>query len=96
MDGDVNPTQRLHRNGDVVFRALGGDKGGVLLHVKTAAYHGVNDLGAQIWDAIDGTRSTQDVTAHLRAEMPDAPARMEQDVAEFISSLVERDLVRVE
>ena len=84
----------LQRNTDVVYRALAPGKGGVLLHTQTAAYHGINAIGAQIWELIDGSRTADAIAVTMRAQLPDAPERLETDVREFLEGLEARDIIR--
>jgi hypothetical protein len=86
-------TESLQRSPDVVYRDLAEGSGGVLLHLQTADYVRMNEVGALIWNAIDGVRDEGGVVAELRAQLPDAPPRLEDDVRGFIATLRERGLV---
>jgi hypothetical protein len=86
-------TEALRRSEDVVYRDLAEGSGGVLLHLQTADYLRMNEVGARIWHAIDGVRDEAGVVAELRAQLPDAPPRLEDDVRAFVASLRERGLV---
>ena len=86
-------TDPLRHSPDVTFRALTQDAGGVLLHLESADYMRMNALGACIWRAIDGTRDDDGVVAAVRAELPDAPDRLEDDVRGFLTLLRDRGLV---
>src|SRR5437763_870542 len=74
----LDASTTVARHPRVVFRQLGGETGGVVLHLGTAAYHGVNEMGALVfglwrltgpvsygWD--DGT------IIHLHRGVPAAP-----------------------
>jgi Coenzyme PQQ synthesis protein D (PqqD) len=82
----------VHRNERVEYRSLGDSEGGVLLHLGTAAYHGVNEVGAMIWTLLDGITFRQ-LLDEIQARLASAPPSLEQDVEEFIEELAERDLV---
>ena len=91
----IDETSRVRRSPAVAAHALGGD-GGVLLHLTTGRYHGLDAVGWAIWGLLDGRRSIAQVTEALRAQFPDAPAELPRDVAEFVRALAARDLVEVD
>jgi hypothetical protein len=93
MHGD---TRRFARSVDVAAQELGGGEGGVLLHLKSGQYHGLDTVGWAIWSLLDGSRSIAQITEALRERFPDAPPRLPQDVTEFVESLLTRDLVEVD
>lgn len=85
----------LQHTPDAVYRDLAEGRGGVLLHLQSADYVQLNDVAARIWNAIDGSRDEDGVVAALRAQLPDAPEVLEDDVRSFISTLRDRGLVTV-
>jgi hypothetical protein len=82
---------RLRRNPQVVYRELAGE-GGVLLHLESAQYHGVNATGLTIWELLDGERTVADVVAALRGRLEDAPSTLDDDVVGFLAALSVRGL----
>jgi hypothetical protein len=90
----IEPGTRVTRNERAVHRELASG-GGVLLHLDTAAYHGVNEIGALIWSLLDGD-PVADVARRLEKELRETPPSLVDDVQEFVEALAERDLVRVE
>jgi hypothetical protein len=91
----IDPTTRIRRNPDVVFRPLEEEQGGVLLHLQSGAYHGLNELGSLIWGLIENETRFSDLVDGVRAETEDAPASVEQDVSGFVEDLSARDLVQL-
>ena len=91
----VNRNVKIQKNPEVVARALADPDGGVLLHLETGAYFGVNQVGLLIWELVDGERTLEDIVAALRARVTNGPPELEQDVERFIDSVVQRDLVRL-
>ncbi|MGH7621053.1 MAG: PqqD family protein [Gemmatimonadaceae bacterium] len=89
----IDPTTRISRNPDVVFRSLQEEQGGVLLHLQSGAYHGLNDVAAVIWRAIENETSFADVVAAVSAQVDDVPDSLEQDVSGFVEDLSQRELV---
>ncbi len=81
------------RNPEVAFRELAEGEGGVLLHLGSGSYHGINPVGALVWELLDGERTPAEVVAAVREQVEDPPAQLEGEVRAFITSLRERDLV---
>ena len=82
----IGPTSKVERNGNVAFRRLADGEGGVLLHLESGEYHGINEVGCLIWELLDGERTVDDVE--------DAPDDLTGEVILFLDSLGVRDLVR--
>jgi hypothetical protein len=82
---------KLSKHPQVVYRAL-ESTGGVLLHLESGQYHGVNETGLTIWGLLDGQRTVGDVVAELRARMDEPPDALDQDVVEFLGGLSARGL----
>src|ERR1700747_2475971 len=89
----IKTTSRILRNPDVTYRDL--EEGGVLLHLQSGAYHGLNSTGSAIWNLLDGEPTLGDVVARLGSRLDEVPPSLEQDVAGFLEGLRRRDLVTV-
>jgi len=92
----MDPDDRIMPNPRAVFRELSEGSGGVVLHLDTAAYHGVNETGAYIWSLLDGGATVGAVLERLRADMEGAPTSLDEEVTAFVHALSERNLVAVE
>jgi Coenzyme PQQ synthesis protein D (PqqD) len=77
------------------FRELAEGSGGVLLHLDTAAYHGLNGIGVAIWSLIQPGITFGALIDALRAQIPDAPPSLDDEVATFLDELRQRDLVAI-
>lgn len=84
---------RLHKNPSVTYRKLAEGEGGVLLHLESGEYHGIDEIGCLIWAHIDGERTAADVIEAVRAEVADPPPELEDDVLDFLEGMRRRDLV---
>ena len=90
----VESTSTPEKNENVAFRRLAAGEGGVLLHLETGEYHGINEVGCLIWELVDGDRTTEQVAVALRDGVEDPPDDLLGVVVSFLTSLEERDLVR--
>lgn len=84
----------IRRNPEAVYRSLRDGQGGVLLHLGSGQYHGLNQTGAWLWELIDGSRTVPEIAAEFRARH-DAPDGFDGIVEVFCGRLRERDLVRI-
>jgi hypothetical protein len=75
----------------VVYRELDSG-GGVLLHLESGQYHGVNRTGLAIWELLDGERTVAEVIAAFRSRLDETQAPRDQDVTEFLRGLSARGL----
>jgi hypothetical protein len=87
------PGESIRRNPQVVYRELAGEGGGVLLHLESGAYHGLNETGSLIWDPLDGTRGFDALVAELRKQLDDAPDDLDDEIERFLADLRERGLI---
>jgi hypothetical protein len=89
----VGANGAIRRNPQVVYRELAGDGGGVLLHLESGAYHGLNETGSLIWELLDGERDFTALVADLRDQLDDAPDDLGAETERFLADLRERDLI---
>jgi hypothetical protein len=89
----IDPSARIGRNPRVAFHPLAEGQGGVLLHLDTAAYHGVNDVGLLIWQLLDEERRFDQLVALIRARVADVPSTLDIDISAYVMDLRARDLV---
>lgn len=91
MDADV----KIAKSERAVFREL-ADGTGVLLHLDSTAYHGINQIGVLIWSLIDDGITLGHLIDDVRSRVLDPPLEIGDDVAEFIHDLGSRDLIVLE
>ena len=77
------PDVLVRPNPRAVYRDLADGAGGVVLHLDTAAYHGVNAFGAHVWASLGDGVTVADL-------LPDG---VEEEVGGFLSDLHDRGLV---
>jgi hypothetical protein len=90
----IEPSSTPTKNESVAFRRLAAGEGGVLLHLESGEYHGINEVGCLIWELLDGERTVASVAVDLRDGVEDPPDNLEEVVVSFLDDLQERDLVR--
>jgi Coenzyme PQQ synthesis protein D (PqqD) len=91
----IDRDQMIRPNPRSTFRELAEGSGGVLLHLDTAAYHGLNEIGVAIWSLIQPGITFGALVEALRSQITDAPAALDDDVATFLDDLRQRDLVLI-
>jgi hypothetical protein len=92
----IQETTVLRRNPRVEYRSMGEGEGGVLLHLDTAAYHGLNEVGALIWRLLEEPKPLDVLLRELGGELQEVPPRFEDEIRQFLSELAERDLILTE
>jgi Coenzyme PQQ synthesis protein D (PqqD) len=80
----------------VVARDTAEGEGGVLLHLTSGQYHGVNPVGLAIWELMKDGCTVSDLVDRLRDRVEDPPPSLEDDVLFFLTSIRDRDLIIVE
>lgn len=88
----IEPTTTVRRSPRATFRRL-DDGSAVVLHLDTAQYHGVNEVGAVIWELTEPAPSFEGLVAAVRERVEDPPGDLEADVEEFVYALKERGLI---
>ena len=84
---------KLQRDASVAFRRLAEGEGGVLLHLETGQYHGINEVGCLIWELLDGERTVDEVTTGVHERVEDPPDDLLGHRDRLPRSLRERNLV---
>jgi hypothetical protein len=93
-DRVVSDDAKIKRNPRVEFREM-GEGGGVLLHVGSGAYHGVNEIGALIWGLIPEGMTVGEIVQELRTRVEEPPEDLGTEVRTFVDELLERDLLQI-
>ena len=82
---------RLAKNEKIPWRLI--EKEAILLDLEEGAVLRLNPVGAEIWNAINGTRTVAEIVAHIchTFEVSDRTAR--RDVHRFLKQLLRHELV---
>ena len=92
----VSKAVRIAAAPHAAFRKLGGEGGGVLLHLESTAYFRVNELGATIWQIVQDEPTFDELVRRVSALVHDPPADLEDDIARFVDELTTRQLLVIE
>ena len=88
MERSVKPSS------DVVVQEL-SDGDGVLLHLRSEQYFGLDSVGMRMWSVLGSTPRLADAYEQLLAEYDVQPATLEQDLKAFVERLIERELLEI-
>lgn len=91
----MGPQSKVRRKPQVMARELAEGEGGVLLHLESGSYHGVNPVGLVIWELLEDERSVADLVNAVRDRVEDPPPELESDVMDFLTGVEARDLLIV-
>ena len=81
----------LAHNEECPVRAIG--KGLVIVNPDDNETHSIEDIGAFIWEHIDGRNDLGSILDHILLEYEVAEATAAEDLQSFISQLMEAGLV---
>lgn len=83
----------ISRNPRATFRKLQEGAGSVILHLDSAEYHGVNEVGSLVWTLLEEERNFSSLIEELRSRLENPPPTLEGDISTFLGELAERDLI---
>jgi hypothetical protein len=67
----------------------------VLLNLDSEYYHGLDDVGTRMWQAVTQSKTLQDAYDLLLSEFEVDAATLKKDLTDFIETLVQRGLLEV-
>jgi hypothetical protein len=89
---DLSLDSSLRVSEDVVSRELDGEA--VILNLASGVYFGLDPVGTRVWQLIEHRGCLKDVLSVMRDEF-DAPAeKIEGDLLQLASELLQKGLVR--
>ena len=89
MEIDLNTIPRP--NPDIISRVI--DNEAVLVMPKQGKVKVLNEVGAAIWELIDGQRNIQHINEEICNQFEIDPTIANADIHRFIVDLIERDIV---
>lgn len=85
----------IKRAPDVVFQNLAAEDGAVLLNLGSGEYHGLNPVGAKIWEILESPMSEPELCRRIEEAFGTDPQTAAQDVGNFVQELLDRKLVHL-
>ena len=79
---------------DVITADLAGET--VLLDTKCGVYYGLADVGHQIWELVQQSKSVQEIHDEVLATFDVDSERCERDVINLLSEMTDRDLIEID
>lgn len=76
-------------------RSIIDPDGAVILDIRKGKYYSLNGVGAQIWIKLEAGMSVPEIENHLSTTYATPSELVRQDVAGFIASLQQKQLVNV-
>ena len=87
--------QVIKRAADVVYQALSGEDGAVLLHLGSGQYHTLNPVGARMWEILESPMSEEELGHRVIAEFDASAEDLAKHVETFLQELLDRNLVQL-
>lgn len=84
----------IDRNERAIFRKV-EDGSGLVLHLDTADYYGLNTVGSLVWELLDGGKQWGELMREVRAAIDDPPPSLDEDIASFLRELQRRNLIEL-
>ncbi len=72
---------------------LGGES--VILNMKTGVYHGLNEVGARVWDLIEKPKAVKEIKQVLLKEYEVEPDVCTNDLFSLLNNLKTAGLIKV-
>jgi hypothetical protein len=79
-----------------ILAPAGEDSQAVLLHPLQGKINVVNEVGARIWELINGQRSVADIARIISLEYSVTRQQAELDTLDFIAALAERQILSLQ
>lgn len=80
-----------HPNPEIIARRLETES--VLVLPIKGKIKVLNDVGARVWDLVDGTHSIEDICASISREYGISPEVARFDIQKFLTQLADRGMV---
>jgi len=65
----------------------------VLLNLDSESYHGLDDVGTRMWQALTSSENIEAAYQKLLADYEVDPALLRQDLDDFVAKMVQRGLL---
>jgi len=89
----IDPKTAIRRNSRVAHDELGQGQGGVLLHLDSGGYHGVNEIGLLVWQLLEHETTFVELISGLKERVVEPPPTLAEEIAAFVMDLGDRSLL---
>ena len=93
LDCEISELSTVVTVSDQISSDLGGEV--VILNMKTGIYHGLNEVGAKIWDLIEQPKTVKEIHNLLVEEYEVEPEVCKNDLLSLLKSLQAVGLIEV-
>jgi len=94
----MNSIQKIYKkNPDIVFRAIAGELILIPLRRNVAdleSIYTLNEVGAKIWELLDGKRDTLKIRDEIVKEFEVSPDTAEDDILGFLNLLSKNNMIK--
>ncbi len=87
----VSMTMRVTSPKHVLVRTFENES--VLLNLDSESYHGLDDVGTRMWQALTSSENIEAAYQKLLADYEVDPALLRQDLDDFVAKMVQRGLL---
>jgi hypothetical protein len=87
----INDSDRFSKSEQVMVQELDGEA--VLLDLKSERYFGLDKMGLRMFQVVTSSASVMDACNSLLDEFDVDPSRLRQDLADFLSGLLDAGLL---
>jgi len=88
---DLSDSTFLRRSEQAADSRVGGET--VILHLGSGIYFGLDPVGTRVWELLAEDRTPAGICERMEREFDVAPEVLRADVAAFLRSLLDHDLV---
>jgi hypothetical protein len=86
-------TMRVTTPKNVLVRTFENES--VLLNLDSEGYHGLDDMGTHMWEALTSSENIQVAYEKLLADYEVEPSQLRQDLDDFVAKMVQRGLLEI-
>jgi hypothetical protein len=90
---NISPSAEITIPKNVLVRVFENES--VLLNLESENYHGLDDVGTRMWQALSESKTIQDAFEKLQTEYDVDAAPLQKDLNDFVERLVQRGLVEL-
>ena len=93
QDSSINDSSIVSAAREQISSELGD--GSIILNLKSGTYHGLNELGARIWNIIQQPKAVKDLKTILLEEYEVDIQQCDRDLKELLTELIKVGLIDV-